>query len=291
MRSDVSCAFIVSYAALLFGRAYWLGDPWSIPLKQLQSGALLLFTFFMISDPKTTPIRAPEELPCAAEPLSFEELRGLGVFWLTPGLPEIVANPTLGGARNVFVTRMHLRYDAEHFPEDLLLQETADRNNFQARYVLRHPWRGDRDCPATEEYRRVVLRRQEIEACQLADLTAWDLDEIRARMDFGAKTGGIEERWWQRIWRPLTIPEHHRNRLEIERLKSLGLPGNNRLGAINQRIEVDASTDQQASDEKLQPFTFALLPQQKLDACDFGSHTANHTRVNDDGRHVFGNLQ
>ena len=55
MRSDVSCAFIVAYAAMLFGRAYWLGDVSAIPLKQLQSGALLLFTFFMISDPKTTP--------------------------------------------------------------------------------------------------------------------------------------------------------------------------------------------------------------------------------------------
>jgi Na+-transporting NADH:ubiquinone oxidoreductase subunit NqrB len=55
MRSDVSCAFIACYAALLFGRAYWLGDPWAIPVKQMQSGALLLFTFFMISDPKTTP--------------------------------------------------------------------------------------------------------------------------------------------------------------------------------------------------------------------------------------------
>ena len=55
MRSDVSYAFILSYAAILFGRALWLGDPWAIPMKQLQSGALLLFTFFMISDPKTTP--------------------------------------------------------------------------------------------------------------------------------------------------------------------------------------------------------------------------------------------
>jgi Na+-transporting NADH:ubiquinone oxidoreductase subunit NqrB len=54
-RSDVSYAFLISYAAILFVRAFWLGDPWAIPLKQLQSGALLLFTFFMISDPKTTP--------------------------------------------------------------------------------------------------------------------------------------------------------------------------------------------------------------------------------------------
>jgi len=55
MRSDVSYTFILAYAAILFGRAFWLGDPWAIPVKQLQSGALLLFTFFMISDPKTTP--------------------------------------------------------------------------------------------------------------------------------------------------------------------------------------------------------------------------------------------
>jgi Na+-translocating ferredoxin:NAD+ oxidoreductase RnfD subunit len=51
----VSYAFLLSYAAILFGRAIWLGDPWAIPLKQLQSGALLLFTFFMISDPQSTP--------------------------------------------------------------------------------------------------------------------------------------------------------------------------------------------------------------------------------------------
>lgn len=55
LRSDVSFAFLFAYAAILFSRAYWLGDPLAIPLKQLQSGALLLFTFFMISDPKTTP--------------------------------------------------------------------------------------------------------------------------------------------------------------------------------------------------------------------------------------------
>ena len=42
-------------ALLLFGRAYWLGDPLAIPVHQLQNGALLVFAFFMISDPKTTP--------------------------------------------------------------------------------------------------------------------------------------------------------------------------------------------------------------------------------------------
>jgi Na+-translocating ferredoxin:NAD+ oxidoreductase RnfD subunit len=54
-RSDVTYAFIGFYCALLIGRAVYLGEPLPIPLHRLESGALLLFTFFMISDPKTTP--------------------------------------------------------------------------------------------------------------------------------------------------------------------------------------------------------------------------------------------
>ena len=54
-RWDVSLALLGSYAALIFGRALWLGDPLTIPTHQMQSGALLIFAFFMISDPKTTP--------------------------------------------------------------------------------------------------------------------------------------------------------------------------------------------------------------------------------------------
>ena len=54
-RSDVTAAFIVCYAALLAGRSLALGEPLAIPLHRLESGALVLFAFFMISDPKTTP--------------------------------------------------------------------------------------------------------------------------------------------------------------------------------------------------------------------------------------------
>lgn len=54
-RSDVALAFLISYSALIYGRALWLGDPLAIPTHQLQQGAILLFAFFMISDPKTTP--------------------------------------------------------------------------------------------------------------------------------------------------------------------------------------------------------------------------------------------
>ena len=54
-RAETTIAFLCVYGALLLGRAVWLGDPMSIPLHQLQNGALLIFAFFMISDPKTTP--------------------------------------------------------------------------------------------------------------------------------------------------------------------------------------------------------------------------------------------
>ncbi|CAL80713.1 conserved hypothetical protein; putative membrane protein [Bradyrhizobium sp. ORS 278] len=54
-RVDIAIYFFASHAALLLLRALWLGDPLAIPLHQLQSGSLLIFTFFMISDPRTTP--------------------------------------------------------------------------------------------------------------------------------------------------------------------------------------------------------------------------------------------
>lgn len=54
-RSDVTLAFLIFWAAILIGRSLMLGDPMSVPLHRLQNGALLIFAFFMISDPKTTP--------------------------------------------------------------------------------------------------------------------------------------------------------------------------------------------------------------------------------------------
>jgi hypothetical protein len=134
--------------------------------------------------------------PCAADPLSAEQLRELGVFWIEPSAVR-------GPARDVFVTRLHLRYDNEHFPEDLVFQETGDRANFQGRYVLRHPWRGDDRCPAAEEYRRNLPERFEREAQTLANLTGWEIEEIRDRMDLEgpAETPEDDRSWWQKLWR------------------------------------------------------------------------------------------
>lgn len=54
-RSDVTWAFLGCYLVLLFGRSWWLGDPIAIATQHVSSGAFLVFAFFMISDPRTTP--------------------------------------------------------------------------------------------------------------------------------------------------------------------------------------------------------------------------------------------
>jgi enediyne biosynthesis protein E5 len=53
-RLDIALAFTVSYAACLIGRALYLGDPIEIPLHQLENGSLIVFTCFMITDPRST---------------------------------------------------------------------------------------------------------------------------------------------------------------------------------------------------------------------------------------------
>ena len=54
-RTDIALFFLGAHTALLLARADWLGDPLAIPIHQLENGALLLFAFFMISDPRTAP--------------------------------------------------------------------------------------------------------------------------------------------------------------------------------------------------------------------------------------------
>ena len=57
------------------------------------------------------------------------------------------------GPVQVILTRLHVRYSAATFPEDLTFQQTQDQENFQARYVIRHPWTGSPDaCAAAPRY-------------------------------------------------------------------------------------------------------------------------------------------
>ena len=138
--------------------------------------------------------------PCAADPLSSQELRQLGVFWTEA--TDAPPSP-YGGAVNVFLSRLHVRYDAAHFPEDLAFQETSDRENFQARYVLRHPWTGKTDCAAAKQYRNSLAERQSQEAITLAKLTGWDLRDVRRKANLPTSGKPVEsdkKSWWESIW-------------------------------------------------------------------------------------------
>ena len=139
--------------------------------------------------------------PCAADPLSPDELREAGVFWLDGD--EDASGSTQKGARKaaaqpVMLTRLHVRYTPQTFPEDLMFQETGDRANFQARYVLRHPWRGSANtCAESSLYFDSVAQRQRAEAQTLAELTGWELARIHTRMELQPRA---KQTWWERLW-------------------------------------------------------------------------------------------
>ncbi len=62
--------------------------------------------------------------PCSAPPLGADGAGEVGANW--------------DGRRTGFITRLHVRYDRAHFPEDLQFQETPDTEQYQARYVINH---------------------------------------------------------------------------------------------------------------------------------------------------------
>jgi hypothetical protein len=137
--------------------------------------------------------------PCSAEPLNPEELKQAGVFWL-----DNVSNSTtpdraaaIVPTSNVFITRLHIRYNRNNFPEDLRFQATANHQFFQGRYVINHPFRETISCQTN--YPQEVKFRQEQEAQNLANLTGWNLEEIRSKIDFVEAKNEIIP-WWRKLW-------------------------------------------------------------------------------------------
>jgi hypothetical protein len=130
--------------------------------------------------------------PCSAEPLTPEELKKAGVFWLKPE-----------EGSNAFISRIHVRYTRNKFPEDLMFQETSNREQFQGRYVLQHPFKGEVTCRAGQEYKRSLPRRFEQEARTLAQLTGWNIRDIRSKMNVVSSNYSPNPNptpFWQDIW-------------------------------------------------------------------------------------------
>lgn len=152
--------------------------------------------------------------PCAADPLTPDELRAAGVFWLdgSGGAAGGGLVPSRsrrgggiapwGGGTAVMLTRLHVRYTPETFPEDLMFTETSDQENFQTRYVLLHPFEGPMNCPEADNYRQQVRERREQEALRLSTLTGWPLDDSRRQAGLGGSDDPATARpaWWRRLW-------------------------------------------------------------------------------------------
>lgn len=93
-RSDVTFAFLLATLLLVFGRSAWLGEPAVIPIHRLQSGSLLIFGFFMVSDPKTTPDSRPGRIlfgtlvATGAAFIQFRLFRTNGPLWSLAFFPS-----------------------------------------------------------------------------------------------------------------------------------------------------------------------------------------------------------
>ncbi len=99
--------------------------------------------------------------PCSAPALSDNDLMEAGVDWIN------------NEPNRLFFTRLHVRYDREHFPQDLAFQETPNKERFQCRYVLHQPARGSLDCEEGKKYLQERLGKQAKELENLYDLTGW----------------------------------------------------------------------------------------------------------------------
>ena len=125
--------------------------------------------------------------PCSAEPLNTEELKKAGVFWLNE-------------SNNVFISRIHVRYTRDKFPEDLMFEETSNQNQFQGRYVLNHPFKNSTNCPAAKNYQNQVKQRYEREARNLARLTGWNVNDIRKKMKVKISEIPNDDPFWRNVW-------------------------------------------------------------------------------------------
>lgn len=113
-----------------------------------------------------SPVASVKCDPCVGPPPVDQDLVNAGVNW--------IGNNGRGG--KVYFTRLHVRYDREHFPQDLFFQVTPNTDRFQCRYILTHPARGDMRCDAGQKYLEDLEMRRKREVEELAALTSWGVD-------------------------------------------------------------------------------------------------------------------
>ncbi|TAH41783.1 MAG: DUF2330 domain-containing protein [Bacteroidetes bacterium] len=106
--------------------------------------------------------------PCASAPPIYSDLVKAGATWLQSN-----RNGTYQGS--VYFTRLHVSYDRANFAQDLVFQETPNKQNFQARYILTHPAPGPFTCDEGKAYLQELRKKRYRELQELHSLTGWDI--------------------------------------------------------------------------------------------------------------------
>jgi hypothetical protein len=120
--------------------------------------------------------------PCVATAPSKQDLVQSGVWWLQRDWNNYDDDSQYDADRSdhVFFTRMHIRYNRDAFPQDLMFEETANNENYQARYIITHPATGEFNCDAGKKYLHDLKERRKDELQMLTTLTGknysnWDV--------------------------------------------------------------------------------------------------------------------
>lgn len=120
--------------------------------------------------------------PCVATAPSESDLVQAGVWWINKDWNNYddVYDISNDYSDDVFFTRLHIRYNRQQFPQDLVFQVTPNKSNYQARYIITHPANGDFSCESGKKYLKELKERRKNELEQLAYLTGktyenWDL--------------------------------------------------------------------------------------------------------------------
>jgi Na+-translocating ferredoxin:NAD+ oxidoreductase RnfD subunit len=120
--------------------------------------------------------------PCVATAPSEQDLVQAGVWWINRDWNDYsdVDNDQEDYSDNVYFTRLHIRYNRDKFPQDLMFQATPNTENYQARYIITHPATGDFSCDEGKKYLKQLKQRRADEMEMLAYLTGkgysdWDV--------------------------------------------------------------------------------------------------------------------
>ena len=128
--------------------------------------------------------------PCVSNPPTQQDLVQAGVWWLTRDWNNYDDVQEDGNElnSNVYFTRLHIRYNRQEFPQDLLFQVTPNTENYQARYVITHPATGDFNCDAGKKYLKDLKERRKNELAQLTNLTGKNYENWDMAYDEGSTT-------------------------------------------------------------------------------------------------------